>query len=357
MNFIKNRYKELFIWTAYFLVLVSVTYNNWITDLHGLDLTAFIVLVHAMIFYGNYYYLMPRTFAKQQYALFFWGAVLFGVSCFIFTYTVFRIAFSSGYWIPPENSNFLAGFQSPDNVFQKDFLWARRIVFGGMNVFFISVLYFNAEQDKKKKQELLELINEKVTAEIKLLRLQINPHFLFNALNNIYSKAILEESEVADSIHKLSALLRYVLYDSDTDSIDIIKELEYINNYIDLQKGKTDNIDAVDLTVSGNITSATIMPMLLISFVENAFKHGNVAAGGWIKIHIGATKEVVEFSCINSIALGDKVKDNASGIGLKNVQKRLELNYANKHQLTINKEVNQFSVNLKIANDPKMLDN
>jgi len=357
MNFIKNRYKELFIWAAYFLVLVSLTYNNWITDFYGLDLTAFIVVVHALIFYGNYYYLMPRTFAKQRYLLFCLGAVLFGSTCFILAYSVFYIAFSSGYWVPPESFNLITGLRQLGDVPQKEFLWAARINFGGVNVFFISVLYFNAEQDKKKKQQLLELINEKVTAEIKLLRLQINPHFLFNALNNIYSKAVLEKSEVANAIHKLSALLRYVLYESDTENIAIVKELEYIDNYIDLQGVKSNNLDSVDLTVGGNITSVTIMPMLLISFVENAFKHGNIASGGWIKIHIEAGKNLIEFSCINSIASGKKVKDNASGIGLKNVQKRLELNYPNSHQLTINKEENRFEVNLKINNDHKVLDN
>lgn len=354
MKFIRLRYKEILVWLAYFLLLFSIAHDNWGTIQNGAEVSLFMVVVHFIIFYGNYYVLMPLTFAKKKYLLFVIGSILFITIWAGLTYLVFSYAFQSGYWISPIEFRELGYFRPIPNV---EYLWTGRISLSGLNVFFISILYFYAEQDKLLTQRMWALEHEKIQAEVKLLRMQINPHFLFNALNNIYAQAVLEESKVADSIHKLSGLLRYTLYDCETDEVSLIREIEYIDNYIDLQELKEPTLENIDFRVEGNITQAKIAPMLLISFIENAFKHGNIVKGGWIRIELKASSKELLFKCTNSIITTKQEKDPASGIGLENVKKRLKLNYTNRHQLTINKSVHQFEITLKLSNEHNLSNN
>lgn len=349
MHVIKLRYKEILVWTAYFLLLFSIAHDNWGTVMNGAEVSLFMVFVHFLIFYGNYYILMPLTFSKKKYLFFVLGGIVFTCLWVGLVYVVFYWALGSGYWRSPEGWRFSDAMRHSPN--RGVYLWTARISLSGLNVFFISTLYYYVEQGKELTQRMWQLEHEKILAEVKLLKMQINPHFLFNALNNIYSQAVLEESKVADSIHKLSGLLRYALYDCDAEEVPLIKEVEYIDNYIDLQGLKGDSLDAVELRVEGNITQSKLAPMVLISFIENAFKHGNILEGGWIKIEMKALKEQFIFSCINSIGSTAQEKDIASGIGLKNVKKRLALNYPQRHQLTINKRENEFEINLKITNE------
>ena len=354
MNFIRLRYKEILVWLAYFLLLFSIAHDNWGTIQNGAEVSLFMVVVHFIIFYGNYYILMPLTFAKKKYLLFAIGSILFITIWVGLTYLVFSYAFQSGYWISPIEFTEIEHFRQIPKV---EYLWTGRISLSGLNVFFISILYFYAEQDKLLTQRMWALEHEKIQAEVKLLRMQINPHFLFNALNNIYAQAVLEESKVADSIHKLSGLLRYTLYDCETDEVSLIREIEYIDNYIDLQELKEPALENIDFRVEGNITQAKIAPMLLISFIENAFKHGNIGKGGWIRIELKASAKELLFKCTNSVTTTKQEKDSASGIGLKNVKKRLKLNYTNRHQLTINKSVHQFEITLKLSNEHNLSNN
>lgn len=354
MNFIKYRYKEVLVWLAYFLLLFSIAHDNWGTIQNGAEVSLFMVVVHFIIFYGNYYVLMPLTFAKKKYLLFTIGSIVFISIWVILTYLVFHYAFQSGYWTSPIEFKTMEYFRPLPKV---EYIWTGRISLSGLNVFFISILYFYAEQDKLLKQRMWALEHEKVQAEVKLLRMQINPHFLFNALNNIYAQAVLEESKVADSIHKLSGLLRYTLYDCDTDEVSLMREIEYIDNYIDLQELKEPVLEHIDFRVEGNIRKAKIAPMLLISFIENAFKHGNLSKGGWIRIELKAKSTELLFKCTNSVATIEQQKDPASGIGLKNVKKRLNLNYPNRHQLTINKSIDQFEITLKLNHEHNLPNN
>lgn len=354
MNFMKLRYKEILVWLAYFLLLFSIAHGNWGTIQNGLEVSLFMLVIHFIIFYGNYYVLMPLTFAKKKYLFFVLGSLVFTMAWVSLTYLVFQYAFQSGHWVSPIEFKAVHYIRATPKV---EYIWTGRISLSGLNIFFISTLYFYAEQDKLLKQRMWALEHEKVQAEVKLLRMQINPHFLFNALNNIYAQAVLEQSKVANSIHKLSGLLRYTLYDCETDEVYLIREIEYIDNYIDLQELKEPILENIDFRVEGSITQTKIAPMLLISFIENAFKHGNIWKGGWIKIELKASSKELLFSCVNSIGTAKQQKDSASGIGLKNVKKRLDLNYPNRHQLTINKEIDKFEITLKLSNEYNLSDN
>lgn len=196
----------------------------------------------------------------------------------------------------------------------------------------------------------IELINQNQISELTLLRSQVNPHFLFNTLNNIYSLVYKKSDDAPAALMKLSSIMRYMLYDANTDSVLLEKELDYLNSFIELQKLRLKHKDFVDLKIIGNIKEKTISPMLLIPFVENAFKHGskNVQSPG-IKITLTVMEKGIEFEVINHIKKGLQInKDKEGGIGLQNIKRRLELLYPGQHNILINKDENIFYVKLII---------
>jgi two-component system LytT family sensor kinase len=202
---------------------------------------------------------------------------------------------------------------------------------------------FLKSENKKKSLE-----NATLNAEVDLLKAQINPHFLFNTLNSIYSLANVKSDKTDEAILKLSGLLRYALYETTEGKVLLQSDIEYINNYIDLQRLRLSNKVTVDYQVTGNADNKLIAPMLLITFIENAFKHGvSYVKRCLIKINIEIFDETLTLQITNPIV--EKNSFVAGGIGLKNVQRRLELLYPDQHQLQITQDLHQFSVSLKIS--------
>lgn len=204
------------------------------------------------------------------------------------------------------------------------------------------------------KSELIQtqLQADQLSTEIKFLKSQINPHFLFNTLNNLFSMAQDKgNDELADGISKLSGMMRYMLYDSNAEIVPLCKEITYLEECITLNKLRyADEEVVVTLEHPRQIADVRIAPMLFIPFVENAFKHG-VAIGqrAAIKIAINFSGRHLIFSCVNTdYSFVKKMDMEINGIGLDNVRRRLELVYPNKHQLKINKEDGKFMVNLEI---------
>ncbi|MFP4090566.1 MAG: sensor histidine kinase [Cyclobacteriaceae bacterium] len=194
-----------------------------------------------------------------------------------------------------------------------------------------------------------EMEKEKMLSELAMLKSQINPHFLFNNLNSIYSLAIRKSEDAPRAIVMLSELMRYVLYDSSAEQIGLDKEVEHLQNYIDLQKIRLKDLEKVRFVTEGELESKKIEPMLLEPFVENAFKHGDIfRKEGSICIHLKVNGNDLHFSVKNTISLNGHVKDKHSGIGLKNIEKRLELLYPGSHQLKIDKNGSTFGIDLKL---------
>jgi two-component system, LytTR family, sensor kinase len=198
---------------------------------------------------------------------------------------------------------------------------------------------------------LFEQANQ-LSTEIKFLKSQINPHFLFNTLNNLFSMAQGKgNDELADGISKLSGMMRYMLYDSNEESVLLSKEITYLEECITLNKLRyADEEVIISFDHAGPIADISIAPMLFIPFVENAFKHG-VAIGqrAAIQIAIVVSGQKLNFSCVNTdYSIIRKMEMEISGIGLENVRRRLELVYPGKHQLIINKEDGKFMINLEI---------
>lgn len=191
---------------------------------------------------------------------------------------------------------------------------------------------------------------ERLNMELKFLKSQINPHFLFNSLNNIYTLTLLKSDDAATNLMKLSKILRYVVYDCADERVRLVQEAEYIKNYLDLMQLKDSkglNITA-DLTVSE--ATLQVAPMIFMTFLENAFKHSEIenVDNGWIKIELKTVQRKIYFQISNSV-FKENLNDNGTrGIGLNNIQKQLEILYPGKHQLEIKRGENSFSVNLEI---------
>lgn len=207
--------------------------------------------------------------------------------------------------------------------------------------------YLNEQTNK-----VLEKLN--VESELKFLKSQINPHFLFNNLNNLYALTLKQSELAPDVVLKLSNILRFGLYDSQKHKVSIEDDIKFVQDYIELEKLRLGDRTQIDLLVNGPISGVFIEPFLFINFIENAFKHGaNPTLGkSYIKIEYTVNKELNEivFSIVNSKPdkLNGLEKQQVGGIGLKNVQTRLNILYPNRHELKIADDNNEYKVELKL---------
>lgn len=212
------------------------------------------------------------------------------------------------------------------------------------------IVYFfvQSEHQHQLKQARLMLANKQT--ELSFLRSQVNPHFLFNSLNNIYSLVYHQSDQSLTAIARLSDLLRYMLYDTN-EKVPLQKELEYIEKYMELQQMRFESALPASMEITGNPGKAYIPPLLLIPFVENAFKHGDTSNGNRIYIKLQVNEELVRFHISNAVS--QRQKDTGGGIGLENVQRRLELLYPGRYTLQVQKTNQLFEVELEIRNDNK----
>ena len=192
--------------------------------------------------------------------------------------------------------------------------------------------------------------------ELSALKAQINPHFLFNNLNTIYSMASKKDERTADVVLKLSDFLRYVLYDTSSETIPLEKEVEIIRTYVSLQKERVHpEITRIELTTEGDFNGAEIAPLLLLPLAENCFKHGTGKDPGIIQIFIGFDGKQLIFKTVNNIALREKTNSGENGgIGLNNVEKRLNLIYPENHSLEYGEEDGIFRLEMKIELDKRV---
>ena len=193
---------------------------------------------------------------------------------------------------------------------------------------------------------------DKTTAELALLKTQINPHFLFNTLNNLFSMAIEKQAhELAQSIAQLTGLMRYTIYESNGAYVPLVKEVEYIENYISLQRLRFTEAEVpVRFTIQGDLRSVQIAPMLLINFVENAFKHGvSLKKESFIDINLAVTESQIHFTVVNTIHRQNaQASVKHSGFGQENTRKLLRLQYPDRHSLEMKEENNLHKVSLVI---------
>jgi two-component system LytT family sensor kinase len=283
-----------------------------------------------MVFTTNIYWLFPlkgdKPFLKWQ----FMGPLLFST----FVYTLIFSIFLQDKW----------------TLFTMLGCWAAQMCI----ISPISWLDFQQRKGKILQLRGVEEALVKSKADLQFLRSQINPHFLFNALNTLYGTALMEGSKnTAQGIQQLGDMMRFMLHDNTMDFIDMSKEIDYLKNYISLQKLRTQASPDITIedTIAGDDCNYKIAPMLLIPFVENAFKHGISLTGrSWIKIGLDCEAGKINFEVHNSThsAVANDPEKGHSGIGLRNVQERLLLLYPGKHQFKYGIEGDEFVVRLSI---------
>lgn len=201
-------------------------------------------------------------------------------------------------------------------------------------------------------RKLLLLEKEKTAAELQALKSQVNPHFLFNSLNNIYSLSLDGSPQTPEVILRLSDLMRYMIYESNEPEVPLKKELTCIRNYIELQKIRSGKEASISYDFTGKIEDQKIAPLLFLPFIENGFKHGVKAetTGGFINIRISLNDKDLYFSVENNKGQVDEVEnEQGRGIGLQNAKRRLELIYPDKHVLEIDDREDIYTVKLKIV--------
>lgn len=278
------------------------------------------------LFYLNSSLLIPRVLnLKKAGAYFSFIALLFVVILIVLPL------------IPSDNGQ--SGFhrESFFLIFPYLFIWA------------MSTAYRFVSDQVKTEQLLKERENENLKTELSFLRSQVSPHFLFNVLNNMVAMARLKSDLLEPSLIRLSGLMRYMLYESDDAKVPLSREVEYVNSYIELQKMRY----AKSLTIKVDMDpgdNQLIEPMLLIPFIENAFKHGTgIIEDPVIEISLKLADGLIDFRVRNKYTSDTvEVKDRVSGIGLANVARRLNLLYDQKHMLSIDKENEWFTVSLQI---------
>lgn len=208
---------------------------------------------------------------------------------------------------------------------------------------FLSSLFIYRNIEKK------ELERSKAKAELLNLKYQLQPHFLFNILNSIYSLALLKSDDTPNGILKLSNVMRYVVQESSKDFVELSKEIEYLKDYIALQLIRTDSSLDFSYTEIGENKDGQIAPFILVNFIENAFKYGfNAEKNSKISVKIIIQEEVLHFHIFNNIVNQNITNENSLKIGLKNTIEHLQQVYPSKHTLKINNTGNTFEVDLKI---------
>lgn len=203
--------------------------------------------------------------------------------------------------------------------------------------------WLSSEQHKKETE------NEKLNTELSFLKSQINPHFFFNTLNNIYSLAIVKSELTAPAVMKLSSIMRYILSETEKDFVPLTNEIEFVKNYIELQQMRLTDKVTVVFSTDGVTDDLQIAPLLFIPFVENAFKYGvSAKEASSISINIHTTPNSILFEANNTVVTNISTHLDSTGIGINNAKRRLALLYPNKHQLNISNKENNYQVSLHI---------
>ncbi|OEK00139.1 hypothetical protein BFP97_00790 [Roseivirga sp. 4D4] len=219
-----------------------------------------------------------------------------------------------------------------------------------VTIFLIYLVLTTLLKLSKSWYQLQRVEKEKLSIELNSLKSQVNPHFLFNSLNSIYSLALSKSEQTAETVLELSNLLRYMLYEVGDDKVELSKELEMLENYIELQKLRSDQSTKVTFNISGDPSDKHIAPLLFFPLVENSFKHGvkGVSDDGFITIDL-ELNEGIQLNIKNNKGLVDDMeKGKYGGIGLENVKRRLALIYPNKHLFEVIETQTDFEVKLKI---------
>jgi two-component system sensor histidine kinase AlgZ len=311
--------EEVSLWSTFFFTVFNVTFNM-------------------LVAYINYFIFLPRFLKYRKL-----GRYLLGYAIPFIAITILRVHLQR---------YIVDGYTHQEHYFYSTLYIVQMTSTSLFIVIFVSMLRFAKdwfELEAKKK----ELENEKLSAELSFLKEQINPHFLFNTLNNLYYLAYTKSDNTTEVIAKLSQMMRYMIYESNYKQVELSKEIEYMKNYVSLERLRLNNEIPIEFKVNGDPAGIKIAPLILITFLENAFKHG--VASDNKKAWVNLTIDLSGKNCIYTVENSKIPKVNSvtseqgkSGIGLQNVKRRLELTYGESYDLEVKDLPDRYYVQLKL---------
>lgn len=332
----KKTVVHIFFWLLIYAVWFYLRYQDYSSKAIAMQITLVKVTALVAAVYITNFLLIPRLLYRKKY--FYAIAAFIGV---IFLSSVIKIFLMAQILHQPDLFSVSGNLKTKlyENLISDFFLVLTGACFK---------LIFD---QLKMQQRLAEIAREKAETELNFLKSQINPHFLFNSLNSVYFLIDKENMGAREALHKFSEMLRYQLYEGKDTMVPVEKEVAYLKDYVGLQKLRKNSNCSVEFNCAADIKGFSIEPLLLISFVENAFKHLSHFndKANFIKLDIHRSNGTFYFSVLNSKENENRATVLPGGIGLKNVRRRLELIYPGKHELKIQDEAEQYSVNLELS--------
>lgn len=330
-------------WFIVILIILSTFYNKF-NYFPVDDFFYYRLFLNIAIFYLNYSVLVPALLFNKKIGIYAFVSLAF-IAFFIFVYhnVLPSISLMSGF----DNQQELLNFKNGQKVIE-----SRKLFFLGFIQGIVIFLLFAISLSIKlaielhKNEKIKDLIKtQKITAELSFLKAQLNPHFLFNTLNSIYSLANKKSDDTTEAIITLSELMRYMIYETNKEFVTLQNEIDYIKNFISLQNLRLKDSSGVRFNVRGKL-DYSIEPLLLISFIENAFKYGTDYTGKTnINIEIKVEGDILSLTVSNFISLKEK-NNLGSGVGIENIKNRLNILYPNSHTLNIEESDKLFKVEL-----------
>jgi sensor histidine kinase YesM len=328
--------QHIVFWALSYYVLLTIFTINPPT---GLIDHIYTILFHFSILlavYVNLLLLIPRLLQKKRYAVYALALVFVWLAAGLLNEFTFHV---------------MADRVFPGYYFISYYSYYDILRFIGVYLVISTLLKFSRAwfEVREKEARMASLEKERIEMELKMLKSQVHPHFLFNTLNNIYGMIMEEDKHAAGSVVKLSDILRYILYESNQPTIELQKELRILEDYIDLMKIRSDTLMNVTIDIEKGAETTRIPPLLLLPLVENCFKHGDFsnARSNFIQLKVEKTKRNLK------VILSNSVKENAQpsineGIGLQNVKRRLDLIYSGKYNFNSSSDGGIFMVTIEI---------
>jgi two-component system, LytTR family, sensor kinase len=341
-------------WLCYFLIITIMLAVFYRSSSHDVDQTLriqnafkniflFAFFPSFITFYVYYFLLFPKYLQQKKILLTLLIGILISLGAATIGYIQHRYLIETGRVIDMDDS----GKNGRSTALMVILVMSFIATITGIGALVIKG-FITWYEEIKLKEELKQKNHE---TEMALIKAQLDPHFLFNTLNNIDVLIIKNPSEASNYLNKLSDILRFMLYETKTDRIMLKKEIEYIEKYIELQKIRTSNANYVSFKTSGAAEHKMIAPMVFIPFIENAFKHTtNKKTDNAINVQIYINEKSIVFICENKFDPNRNLQQGSNGLGNSLIKKRLDLLYPEKHKLELGDQVDIYTVNLTIQN-------
>lgn len=335
MIFAKDRNLHILFWILMSVFLVALDRTDsklWMKIVRSMISIGFF----SLIVYINWNILIPKFLKKRNWVLYLTGLVLLAI-------IVTPPQVLALFLLYEEYPNLQQVFVQKQNIllFQAIFVGASSTAFS------ITQDWLSHDRDKK------ELQSQNLASELNFLKSQINPHFLFNTLNNLYALSLKKSDKAPETVLMLSEMMRYMLYECNVEKVPLTKEVNYLKNYLELEKIRLGKNFDITFEVHGDEKDMEIAPLMFIPFIENSFKHGmnNLISDGFVHIDLFLKEGEIDMTIKNNNGhqnLKGEDQKNSGGIGLINIRRRLNLIYPSKHNLDISQDEKTYTVNLHI---------